>query len=253
MCPAAVRKAPATNTPAKPMTRTKPPTKEPQSLRPSLISILLVLSLFCGVAIFLPGSLFKEDWSAYTTFATLIIGCGGAFAIGGLPSGGAKDASTLTSLTSIGLGGMMLAYKEVVTGDKGDWIYFLQVIAIVATLTFLGLLIVECLRRSSQARSKDYTPLTRQAMMVVAGPVVSAVVLAIGIWIRSCAWFLAGWLVLSVVLVGILIASKKSPKVRPLSAIHGHTRSGRRRPLYRSVRRRRSYRRRLRAASRGES
>ncbi len=233
------------------MPESKPLTKQPQSLKPSLVVILTVLVLFCVVAIWLTNSLLEGNWTSYSTFAALLVGVGGVLSVGALPSGGVKEASTITALTAIGLGGIMLAYKEVVTGDKGDSHYFLIAVAIVAFVNFLGLVLVEFFRRSREAGPKYYTPLVKQGMAIVGGTVSSAILLSAGIWRQSQAWFVSGLLALLVVLVGVLIAARSVAEARSLD-VRGKTRCGRRRPLRRSVRLRRPYSRRLLAASRKE-
>lgn len=82
--------------------------------------LLLLLSIFAAIG---ARKYLASSWEEYQSIAAMFIGVGGIFLIVGLATDSERDSSNAAGLGAVGLGGIMIAFKEAVApfADKQDF------------------------------------------------------------------------------------------------------------------------------------
>lgn len=182
----------------------------------TVISAFVILLLFVGGSWLFRNKLL-DSWQTYTSIAATILGVGGVFVLVALASDAAQQAANVVGLGAVGLGSVMLAYKEVAAGfgkkevvtegynqpEVGD-VLFLQSTALIFITFVLMLWIVEFI-----SSRPDDSALSKELGLAIGGIPLSSAVLAVGLSSGSGALAVIGWVVLLASCLAILFASKK--------------------------------------------
>ena len=104
-----------------------------RSFRKTLFFTFVILALF-GVFAVAVREITKggddDEWQLYVSFAAILIGVGGAFGLAALSNTKVNAAANVTSIGGIGLGGMMMAYREI-SKLQLDWLFVGQSLLLV--------------------------------------------------------------------------------------------------------------------------
>lgn len=160
-----------------------------------------LLVILGGGAVILRNDL-HASWHDYTAIASVILGVGGVFVLASIATDGAQEDANAVGLGAVGFGGILLAYKELMSASSPDAPNTdepnLAAFAILVTAVFIIMIVLLALAVFISSSPENPYKLP------IIGIVVGAVGISVGKSVDADLLILLAWLLLLFSAVRIL-------------------------------------------------